>query len=215
MATANVLVHASVSEQFEKELASQMSQHRELLQASAASTLANSDGSSSGSHKLRGLFSTASAIRVKDIWTEASNQGAVAIAGEPGFDLDLGVVQPVFVKATPSMPIFTQELFAPIVGVYPYSSDEEATELANGTGMGLTSSVFSQNETHAWKLATEIDSGAVHINGLTVHDDPNVPHGGARASGYGRFNGLEGIREFTYLKDVTISPGVMIPFQAL
>lgn len=53
-------------------------------------------------------------------------------------------------------------------------------------------------------MAEEIESGMVHINGITVHDVQWLPHGGFKKSGYGRFNGIDGLLEFTQTKVVTI-----------
>lgn len=53
------------------------------------------------------------------------------------------------------------------------------------------------------RFARGIESGAVHINGMTVHDEPNLPHGGVKSSGWGRFNGAAGLEEFLVSKTVT------------
>lgn len=53
------------------------------------------------------------------------------------------------------------------------------------------------------RFARGIESGAVHINGMTVHDEPNLPHGGVKSSGWGRFNGSAGLEEFLVSKTVT------------
>lgn len=55
-------------------------------------------------------------------------------------------------------------------------------------------------------LGRQLDVGAVHINGGTVHDEPNFPHGGAASSGYGRFGGSWGMREFTRTKTIMLYP---------
>ncbi|WJG37089.1 Aldehyde/histidinol dehydrogenase [Fusarium oxysporum Fo47] len=52
-------------------------------------------------------------------------------------------------------------------------------------------------------LADGLESGAVHINSMTVHDEYSLPHGGVKDSGFGRFNGYQGLDEFLYFKSVT------------
>lgn len=213
MSSASVLVHKNVKEQLGKALSLLLQQNQNLLQANSKP---NSPMSPTvNDHRLRGLFTTASATRAKEVYDDAIKAGAKPIAGQAGFDASLGLVQPVFLEATPAMRLYNEELFAPILGMYTFESDEEAIKMANAPGAGLSASVFSKNETRAWKIARGIESGAIHINGMTVHDDQSVPHGGVKSSGIGRFNGVEGIREYTYQKTITITPGIHYPFFAL
>jgi vanillin dehydrogenase len=85
--------------------------------------------------------------------------------------------------------------------------DEEAVRIANDTDYGLSSAVFSQNIARAWNLARQVESGICHINGPTVHDEPQMPFGGMKASGYGRFGGKSAIEEFTVLRWITLQTG--------
>lgn len=213
MSSASVLVHKSVKEELAKELSAILQQNQSLLQAGAQPNSAMSPDVKD--HRLRGLFTTASATRAKEVYDDAIKAGAKPIAGKAGFDPSLGLVQPVFLEAKTSMRLYSEELFAPILGMYEFNTDEEAIKMANEPGAGLSASVFSKNETKAWQIARGIESGAVHINGMTVHDDQTVPHGGVKTSGIGRFNGVDGIREYTYQKTITITPGIHYPFFAL
>ena len=72
-------------------------------------------------------------------------------------------------------------------------TSREAVALANDTEYGLSAAVFTRDMARALEVARQIDSGICHINGPTVHDEPQMPFGGARASGYGRFGGKAGI----------------------
>ncbi|KAM0718351.1 hypothetical protein Q7P37_005420 [Cladosporium fusiforme] len=76
-------------------------------------------------------------------------------------------------------------------------TEEEALEIANDTEYGLTSSVFTEDLRRGLRLARQIDAGAVHINGSSVHNEPALPHGGSKASGYCRFNTTTGLNEWT------------------
>ncbi len=80
------------------------------------------------------------------------------------------------------------------------SDDEEAIRIANDTPYGLSASVFSQNIARALAIARRVQSGMCHINGATVHDEAQMPFGGVKDSGYGRFGGRAGIDEFTELR---------------
>jgi benzaldehyde dehydrogenase (NAD) len=83
-------------------------------------------------------------------------------------------------------------------------SVDEAVQLANDTEYGLAASVFSRDIAKALDVARRIDSGICHINGPTVHDEAQMPFGGVKASGYGRFGGKAGIDAFTETRWITI-----------
>lgn len=68
---------------------------------------------------------------------------------------------------------------------------------------GLASAVFTENLQRGLRIARQIETGAVHINSMSVHDEPSLPHGGAKKSGFGRFNGEEGLREWYRMKTIT------------
>ncbi len=84
-----------------------------------------------------------------------------------------------------------------------FDTDEEAIEIANDTEYGLSGAVFTENLGRGLKIAKEIDSGAIHINSMSVHDEAMLPHGGVKKSGWGRFNAQWGVEEFQKLKTVT------------
>ncbi|KAH7009677.1 aldehyde dehydrogenase [Ilyonectria destructans] len=90
------------------------------------------------------------------------------------------------------MDMYYEEYVGPTVSLIPIKSDKEAIGIANDTEYGLSSAVFSQDLRRALKIAKEIQSGAVHINSMTVHDNLDLPHGGVKSSGWGRFNGTVG-----------------------
>jgi acyl-CoA reductase-like NAD-dependent aldehyde dehydrogenase len=76
--------------------------------------------------------------------------------------------------------------------------------VANDTQYGLSAAVFGRDVARALRVAQSIDCGMCHINGPTVHDEPQMPFGGVKASGYGRFGGKAAIPEFTDLQWITI-----------
>ena len=81
---------------------------------------------------------------------------------------------------------------------------EEAIACANDNEFGLSSAVFSRDVPKAWNVAARIESGICHVNGPTVHDEGQMPFGGVKSSGYGRFGGMAGVREFTELRWITV-----------
>ena len=81
---------------------------------------------------------------------------------------------------------------------------EEAVACANDNEFGLSSAVFGRDVARAMNVAARIESGICHVNGPTVHDEAQMPFGGVKGSGYGRFGGKAGIAEFTELRWITV-----------
>lgn len=105
---------------------------------------------------------------------------------------------------TSDMKIYTEESFGPVKGIVRVKDDEAAIACANDNAYGLSSAVFSRDIARAMQVAARIESGICHINGPTVHDEAQMPFGGVKASGWGRFGGKAGIQEFTDLRWVTV-----------
>ena len=151
------------------------------------------------------MISERAAARVSDLVADAKKRGARILCGGEA----KGVMFPptVIDKVTPEMRIYREESFGPVVIVVPVHDDEEAIRSANDTEYGLTAAVFSRNLDRAYAVAERIESGICHINGSTVADEPQMPFGGVKMSGHGRFGGRAGINEFTELRWITIQTG--------
>jgi acyl-CoA reductase-like NAD-dependent aldehyde dehydrogenase len=117
-----------------------------------------------------------------------------------------GVLMPAHVldHVTPSMKLFREESFGPVVAISRARDEAHAIELANDTEYGLSAAVFTRDIARGLRVARQIKSGICHINGPTVHDEAQMPFGGVKASGYGRFGGKAGIDAFTELRWITI-----------
>ncbi len=107
-------------------------------------------------------------------------------------------------KVTPDMRLFRDESFGPVVGIARARDEAHAIEMANDTQYGLSASVFTKDTARGLKVAKQIQSGICHVNGSTVHDEAQMPFGGMKSSGYGRFGGKAGIDAFTELRWITI-----------
>jgi len=107
-------------------------------------------------------------------------------------------------NVTPEMRLFREESFGPVVAIVRARDEEQAIELANDTEYGLSASVFTRDIAKGLKVARRIQSGICHVNGPTVHDEAQMPFGGMKASGYGRFGGKAGIEAFTELRWITV-----------
>ena len=105
---------------------------------------------------------------------------------------------------TPAMALFREESFGPQVSITRVDSVDAAVRLANDIDYGLSAAVFTRDLARGFEVARRIESGICHINGPTVHDEAQMPFGGVKASGYGRFGGKAGIEAFTELRWITI-----------
>ncbi len=105
---------------------------------------------------------------------------------------------------TREMRLWREESFGPVKAIIRVHSEEEALAVANDSEYGLSAAVYSRDSARAWNVAQRLQTGICHINGPTVHDEAQMPFGGCKASGYGRFGGRAGIAEFTELRWITI-----------
>ncbi|MFP3846678.1 aldehyde dehydrogenase family protein [Priestia filamentosa] len=110
----------------------------------------------------------------------------------------------VFVDVNNSDEIAQTELFSPVVSIIKAESDDHAIELANDTIYGLSSAIFTSDLKKGEEYGLKIDSGMTHINDQTVNDASNIPFGGNKQSGLGRFGNPWIIDEFTKLKWISV-----------
>jgi acyl-CoA reductase-like NAD-dependent aldehyde dehydrogenase len=159
---------------------------------------------------LGSLISQQAADRVEELIADAVAKGGKLVAGgtRDGTIMAATLVDHV----TPSMRIYSEESFGPAKSIIRTSGVEEAIRVANDTEYGLSSAVFGRDITRALAVARRIDAGICHINGPTLNDEPQMPFGGMKGSGYGRFGGKAGIAEFTDLRWITIESEQHYPF---
>jgi benzaldehyde dehydrogenase (NAD) len=154
---------------------------------------------------LGAVVGDATVDRLRRLLDDAKAKGAkVLVGGE--FD---GPVMPgtVVDHVTPEMDLFREESFGPQVAITRTSGVDQAVELANDTEYGLAAAVFGRDVPRAVGVARRIHSGICHVNGPTVHDEAQMPFGGTKGSGWGRFGGRAAIDEFTELRWITIQSG--------
>lgn len=192
MSTERVVIDARVADEFVKRLSAK------------ASALPVRDPSL-GPTVIGSMVDMHAALRISELVKDATDKGALVTAGGGG----QGTLLPATIidRVTPDMRIYAEESFGPVLTVIRVNGDEEAVRIANDTEYGLSAAVFSRNIARAWEIARRIESGICHINGPTVHDEPQMPFGGVKNSGYGRFGGRAAIDEFTVLRWVTIQTG--------
>jgi benzaldehyde dehydrogenase (NAD) len=105
---------------------------------------------------------------------------------------------------TPAMLVYSAETFGPVKAIVRVNGEDEAIVCANDNAFGLSAAVFTCDVARGWRVAERIESGICHINGPTVHDEAQMPFGGVKDSGWGRFGGRPGIEAFTELRWITV-----------
>ncbi|GGI04076.1 aldehyde dehydrogenase family protein [Egicoccus halophilus] len=138
---------------------------------------------------------------VTELIQEAKDSGASVLEfGElPGGELEGGnFVRPaIVVDPDPKLKVVTEEQFGPVVPVLPFDSEQEAISAANDTWGGLCGSVWTADPETATRIARQLVCGYVWVNdhGAT-RLDLRAPFGGMKQSGFGREQGIHGIRAF-------------------
>jgi acyl-CoA reductase-like NAD-dependent aldehyde dehydrogenase len=103
-------------------------------------------------------------------------------------------------------PIHTQETFGPVIVAQPVASADEAVAIANSTRYGLSAGLLTSDNQRGFALARRIQSGVVHVNDQTVADEPQLPLGGMKDSGWGR-SGPMSMHDFTEVQWITTREG--------
>ena len=189
MSTERIVVDRSVADAFADKLAAR------------ARALSLGDPREPDTH-IGPMINEAALQRVAELVGDAVAKGATALSGgEP----DGPVFPPTVLKGvTSEMRVYGEESFGPLASVIEVDGPEEAVEVANDTEYGLSAAIFSENVPAALELAQRIESGICHINDTTVQDEPQMPFGGVKASGFGRFGGRAALEEFTELRWITV-----------
>ncbi len=142
--------------------------------------------------------------KVQQLIASGIQEGAkLEIGGEgrpDGISKGYFVKPTVFSQVRPTMTIFREEIFGPVISIISYDSEEEAVEIANNTVYGLAGYVFSADRDKALSFARRIRAGMVHINGADL--DFAAPFGGYKMSGNGREWGKFGLEEFLEVKAI-------------
>ena len=142
---------------------------------------------------------------VKSRVEQAVAEGATVLAGGeavgPCFQATL------LTNVSESSEFANKETFGPVASVEIVDDADEAVAKANGTSYGLSAGIITSDRDRGLALAQRIESGIVHVNDQTVADEPQMPFGGVKDSGFGRFGGQAVVDEFTELRWVTVRSG--------
>ena len=189
MSTERIIVVASVADEF-------------VRQFGAKARAMPSGDPREGKTPLGAVVDRQTVIHVNELIDDAIAKGAKVVSG--------GKAESVFMPATvvdevtAAMRLYSEESFGPVVGVIRATDEANAIRLANDSEYGLSAAVFTRDVARGLRVARQIRSGICHINGPTVHDEPQMPFGGVKNSGYGRFGGKAGIDAFTEIRWITV-----------
>jgi acyl-CoA reductase-like NAD-dependent aldehyde dehydrogenase len=191
MSGDRILVHESLAEEFAQKFTAKVA----TLRA----------GDPGHPHTVVGPLVTASAAeRIAALVQDAVAKGATVLTGGGRPE---GAVHPatVLTDVPKDADLYYSESFGPLCVLETFAADDIAVKLANDTDNGLSCGIITENATHGLAVARRIRTGIVHINDQSVADEPQVPFGGVKASGYGRFGGRWGIEAFSNTRWVTMS----------
>src|SRR3984957_606937 len=189
MSTERVIVERAVADAFAAKLVKRV----------AALTVGNPN---EGEFVIGSVVGPGTVERVKRLVADAVKQGArLLVGGDAAGTIMHGIVVD---DVTPAMALFREESFGPQVSITRVDSVDDAVRLANDTEYGLSAAVFTRDLAAGLEIARRLESGICHVNGPTVHDEGQMPFGGVKASGYGRFGGKAGIDAFTELRWITV-----------
>ena len=143
--------------------------------------------------------------KIQNLIHEGIKEGAKLVAGGPDRPAHLNkgyFVKPtVFANVNNEMTIAKEEIFGPVVSIIPFSTEEEAIKISNDTAYGLTNYIQTKDTNKAQRVARQLRSGMVEINGVGFAD--GSPFGGYKQSGNGREGGKWGIEEFLEVKSIS------------
>jgi aldehyde dehydrogenase (NAD+) len=156
--------------------------------------------------RLGPLVSGTQRERVRGYIKKGIDEGAKLLTGgaeaPEGLDKGFFVKPTVFSEVKTDMTIAQEEIFGPVLSILPYDTEEEAIEIANDTIYGLAGGVWSGDAERAKKVARQLRTGQVEVNGGSFN--PTAPFGGYKQSGNGRELGKFGLEEFLEVKSLQL-----------
>ncbi len=192
MSTRRIIVEAPIAEEFTRRLADKVSGLKmgdPMEMDTIIGPLINQEA-----------FDTVS-TRVRD----AVKGGARVLAG--GTSKGLVYAATLLTDVPEDSDLNRHETFGPVAAIEVVADVDAGVARANATSYGLTAGIITGDPDQGLAIADRIDAGIVHVNDQTVADEPQMPFGGVKDSGWGRFGGSAAIDEFTELKWVTVQSG--------
>lgn len=189
MSTERIVVDAGIADAFVEKLATR------------ASSLPLGDPRK-GPAVLGSVVDMTTVIRCNELIDDALSKGATLVCGGKAETTLMPAT--LLDNVTPAMKIYSEESFGPVKAIVRVDGEEAAIACANDNAYGLAAAVFTSDMARGWRVAQRIESGICHVNGPTVHDEAQMPFGGVKGSGYGRFGGQAGVEAFSELRWITL-----------
>ncbi|UYQ63575.1 aldehyde dehydrogenase family protein [Streptomyces peucetius] len=192
MAANRILVDRSVEKEFTEKFVAKVR------------TLKVGDPADPATH-IGPLINSSQADAVSSLVDQTVEAGATALLHGTA---EGNLVSPSVLTGLPAdSPVLSQEIFGPVALIIPFDGEDEAVRIANDTPYGLSGAVHTGDVERGVRLAMRVDTGMIHINDGTVHDEPIVPFGGEKRSGLGRLNGDSMLDAFTTQKWISVQYG--------
>lgn len=153
------------------------------------------------------MITNASFDRLEYLIADAKTHGAILLVGgkrytHPKYPKGHYFSPTLLINVSDQMAIAREELFAPICLVMRATNVDEAISIANSTPYALGASVFGSKKRDLERCVSEMQAGMVAVNDFAVYYAVQLPFGGVKGSGYGRFAGEEGLRALCNTKSV-------------
>ena len=150
------------------------------------------------------LISAKQLDRVLGFIEEGKQAGVEVVAGGYRLDRKGYFVHPtVLTNVDPSMRLYQQEIFGPVVSILPFDTEDEAVAMANDTSYGLAATAWTTNVSRAHRIVKRLQAGSVQVNCQLVFDH-DLPFGGYKQSGWGQEFGREGLEAYLKNKSVIV-----------
>jgi aldehyde dehydrogenase (NAD+) len=146
-----------------------------------------------------------------DLLRSAEHDGArfAAGGGRPeGLEVGFYVAPTIITDVSPDSRVGQEEIFAPVIMVFTYTSEDEALQIVNRVEFGLNNAVYSADTDRALAIARRMQSGTVNLNN-GQYADPAMPFGGVKQSGYGQEMGPEGLDAYFETHVIYLDAGIL------
>ncbi len=185
-----VLVQQPIYEDFKRQL---------LAEISLLKVAPDTDGDAD----LGRMISAEQAKKVYDLLGDARAKGARVLSGVEWDGVSLWIPPIVLEGVSAGMKMMEEEIFGPILPIFPFEQESDAVRMANDSSFGLSASVWTRDRKRAERVTRALQTGNVSVNNVMLTEgNPALPFGGVKESGIGRYKGALGLQAFCSVKSV-------------
>ena len=142
---------------------------------------------------------------VSELVQDALKNGATLLTGTD-WDFKSRRIPPMIIEnTTHQMRINQEEIFGPVLPIMKFKNEEDGIRLANDSQFGLSASVWTKDKERAIRVSKKIQTGNISVNNVMLSEgNHDLPFGGVKDSGIGRYKGIHGLRNFCNIKSILI-----------